>query len=146
MTTEAELAERVGALENRVELWDLVTRYGMAVDDDDYEALGHMFVEDAEFHSIDGGGGVGSTAIVDYIRHRAETKHAQRVHTPTSQNLIELTSDTATGVVSSFAALFPGDGSHEFFAFRYLDRYRKVRGQWRFAHRRVHSVQHIHRP
>ena len=49
-----ELEERIRNLEDRAALWELVNRYGMAVDDGDYDTLLGLFAEDATFRGLQG--------------------------------------------------------------------------------------------
>jgi uncharacterized protein (TIGR02246 family) len=138
-----ELETRLRALEDRSALWELVSRYAMAVDDEDYEALRGLFAKDATFHGLQGEPAEGRDAIVAYLNHRAATAHRSRVHTPTSQVLDGVGSDSVEGTVACYAALFGTDDSKTFFAFRYADRYVREDGRWQFASRRVHDLTHI---
>jgi uncharacterized protein (TIGR02246 family) len=141
-----DLVDRVQALEDKAALWQLVSRYAVGVDDQDYDTLRGLFAEDATFLGLSGDVTKGSKEVVDYLRSRAESAHKERVHTPTTQILDELDGDHAKGLVLCYAALFGHDSSDTFFAFRYKDEYVRQDGQWRFASRHVHGVTHIIRP
>jgi hypothetical protein len=138
-----DLTERVRALEDKSELWELVNRYAVAVDDDDYGTLEGLFTEDASFLGLQGEPTVGVTAVVGYLRHRAETAHKGRVHTPTAQIIESLDGDKASGLVACYAALFAHDDTKTFFSFRYRDQYERHDGHWQFARRQVHGVTNI---
>jgi SnoaL-like domain len=138
-----ELEERIRNLEDRAALWELVNRYGMAVDDGDYDTLLGLFAEDATFRGLQGEPTHGGMAVVDYLRSRAATAHSSRVHTPTAQVLDRLDADRAEGLVTCYAALFGHDDSESFFAFRYKDEYVRREEHWMFQSRHVHCVTHI---
>jgi hypothetical protein len=143
MSDHDELLTRIGRLEDRAELWDLICRYAIAVDDEDYGTLEKLFAPDAEFVGLSGDTTSGRDAVIDYLRERAATAHKQRVHTPTSQVIENLEGDRAAGLVSCYAALHSYDGSDSFFAFRYQDDYLRDAGRWSFGRRRVHAVKHL---
>lgn len=143
MTDDQDLRERVRRLEDRAELWELVARYGVAVDDEDYETIGSLFAADGEFAGLAGPTNVGREQVVDYLRHRNDTDHVLRLHTPTAQFLDELDGDAAAGVVSCYAGLYSADGSLRFFAFRYRDRYVREGGRWRFKHRAIDRLTNV---
>lgn len=140
---DTELAGRIRRLEDRAELWELVSRYAVAVDDEDYGALRTLFAAGGEFTGLVGGTQRGRDGVVEYLRHRNDTDHVRRVHTPTAQFLDQLEGDRAAGVVSSYAALYSADGSLRFFAFRYDDRYVREDGQWRFASRTIGGLTNL---
>jgi hypothetical protein len=143
MTDNGELERRLRQLEDRADLWELVSRYAVAVDDEDYGALEKMFAVDGEFIGSTGVPSHGRQAVADYLRERASVAHRDRVHTPTSQIIEHLARDTARGVVCGYAALFGRDGSDSFFSFRYADQYLREGGRWCFQSRRVHAVTHL---
>jgi hypothetical protein len=138
-----ELADRVRILEDKAALWELVVRYSMAVDDEDYDTLLGLFAEDATFLGTVGETTKGGSAVVAYLRSRADSAHRERVHTPTAQVLDRLEGDQAEGLVSGYAALFGHDNSESFFSFRYKDGYVRHDGKWQFASRHVHGITHI---
>ena len=63
-----ELAAMVRRINDRQQLAELISRYGMAVDDRDFATVGRLFAEDGEFHGVKG-----RQTIVDYYRARAAT-------------------------------------------------------------------------
>ncbi len=68
-----QLQERVRVLEDRAELRELVTCYGLAVDDRDIGTLAALFTSDARFRSRDGVMNAGGReAVVRQFTARAE--------------------------------------------------------------------------
>jgi hypothetical protein len=124
---------------DRVAIWELACRYAIALDDYDVGALEHMFVADVEFEGIDGQLSTGTTDVLAYLM-RAPGPHRQRVHTPTSLIIGELSHGRGSGIVSSFAAHTGGGQPLTFLSLRYEDNYVHEGGQWCFARRRVHGV------
>ena len=123
-----ELAAMVRRINDRQQLAELISRYGMAVDDRDFATVGRLFAEDGEFHGVKG-----RQTIVDYYRARAATfttssHYAQTWH-------FDFESDTrATGAVNAHAELCIG-GKTIRIALRYIDSYVKSGGNWLFQSR-----------
>ena len=131
-----DLHQRIAAIEAREDIRDLVTRYGMAVDDRDMATVGALFTEDAVFrHGDDSIVNHGRQEIVDFYTDRLSAFGAT-YHYPNS-HLIELDGPTtATGVVCAHAEL--GIDGHSYVtALRYHDNYRNEGGRWLFAERRL---------
>jgi len=132
-----DITTRLQRIEDRAELWELVSRYGVAVDDEDYDTLRQLFAADATFGGLNGSQNQGRDGVVAYLKERADNAHDVRVHTPTSQYFDHLADQEAAGTVVCYAALFSGP-ERTFFSFRYDDRYVREDGRWKFASRRVH--------
>jgi len=129
------LEERVERIEAKSEIADLVTRYGMAVDDRDIEAVAELFTVDGSFGHQDDPGVAGRDAIKRYYRDRLDGL-VYSYHF-THNHLIDYDGgDEATGVVSSHAEM-GHDGDLKIAAMRYHDTYRRVDGRWCFARRRL---------
>jgi len=128
------LEERVGRLEDRQELADLVTRYCIAVDDRDLDALIPLFTSDARMGHADGSaGGSGSDGIRRYYEERLKGVGAC-FHYWHSQ-LVDFTGDdAASGVVLAHAEMAVDD-QMVVGAIRYHDDYRREDGSWRFGAR-----------
>jgi ketosteroid isomerase-like protein len=129
------LEERVRVLEDRAELRELVTRYGLAVDDRDIETLASLFTLDARFRSRDGVmNAVGREAVVQQFRGRfgalGPTNHV--AHEQICSCGAER--DSASGIVTSHAEVWR-NGRGFIAALRYEDSYRREDGRWRFADR-----------
>ena len=126
--------ERLQQLEDRQELADLVTRYCIAVDDRDLDALIPLFTSDASMGHADGSaGGSGTEGIRRYYEDRLKGVgtcfhywHAQ---------LLDFTgADSATGVVLAHAEMAVDD-QMVVGGIRYHDDYRREDGAWRFRAR-----------
>ena len=123
----ALLMQRVDA---RQQLGELLSRYGMAVDDRDFDTLGQLFAPDGEFHGV-----VGRAQIVDYYRARTAT-FATSSHYALTWHFDFESDALASGVVNAHAELCIG-GKTVRLALRYLDRYVKQDGRWMFLVRRL---------
>lgn len=135
----AELRARVGRLEDREEIRDLVARYGRAVDDRDWESLADQYTQDAVFDSAQGRS-IGTAAIIDYYRVRT-ADYVASYHYPHSHEITFGDADVATGLVCAHAELTIG-GETIWVALRYVDDYRRVDGEWRF-HERVTRILYV---
>lgn len=134
---DAEVLGRLGRLESRLEIMEMITHYSIAVDDRDLEAVADLFATDATFDSV-GGAPSGREELVAYYAGRLE-RYGPTYHYPHSQ-LIEFTSDDeATGVVLAHAELAIG-GEAFVVAMRYHDSYVRQDGRWRFGSRRLETI------
>ena len=79
--TDEDLAARVRRLEDRWALADLVSRYAVAVDDRDWDAVGAMYARDSVFDSVLGRF-EGRDAVVEYYRERTESFGPHLPHPP----------------------------------------------------------------
>lgn len=135
MSGNPSLEERIDALEARAQIEDLVTRYGMTIDDRDLGALGELYTEDGRFGHQDQPGVVGRDAIVavygERLRGQEYSYHFSHNHLVDHGG-----GDVATGVVNAHAEM-GYQGEVLLGAMRYLDRYRRVDGRWHFAERRM---------
>ncbi len=117
---------------------DLVLRYCRAVDRRDYAALAELYHDDA----VDDHGGMFSGSASEFLAWLPsilETMQAT-AHMVTN-HLIEVDGDYAEGEVSTIAYHLTkdeqGEDSEIVIGGRYLDRYERRDGQWRFAHRKI---------
>lgn len=124
------LAALLRRVESRQLLGELVARYGMAVDDRDFDALARMFAPDGEFHGVRG-----RAAIVEFYRARTATFTTSSHYAHTWQFEL-LTDSKATGIVNAHAELCI-DGHTVRIALRYLDDYVLGDDGWMFASRRL---------
>jgi ketosteroid isomerase-like protein len=141
---EAGLEQRVKALEDREAIRELCATYCFLVDDGSFDELvERCFTVDAlcDFGAADGSVGPlvarGSAevrtffgqVVASLLRGMAHTVHNHR---------IELEGDAARGeCYFELTAESVVDGEALVGAGRYLDRYRRVDGAWRFAERRA---------
>lgn len=130
-----DFEERLRRLEDRTELQDLIVRYFVSADDDNYAALENTLAPDVVFGASGFGDAVGREAVMAFlISSRAEM--GQTVHTPNYQ-LVEFQSDArATGQVGAHLELSRG-GRALFGAVRYLDEYVRLPEGWRILTRRM---------
>lgn len=126
----ASLAALVRQIDTRQQLGELISRYGMAVDDRDFAALAAMFAPDGEFNGVHG-----RDAIIAFYRERT-ARFTTSTHYAHTWHFDQVTEDTATGVVNAHAELCI-DARAVRISLRYLDAY--VRGDhgWMFASRRI---------
>ena len=125
-----DLTALVRRVDDRLQLAELLSRYGMAVDDRDFDALGRLFAPDGEFHGV-----VGRDKVVDYYRARTATFTTSSHYALTWP--FDFASDQrASGVVNGHAELCIS-GKTVRIALRYLDVYVKHDGQWMFQLRRL---------
>lgn len=124
------LMQRVRRVDDRQQLAELVSRYGIAVDDRDFETLRAMFAPDGEFNGIKG-----RAAVIDHYRARTAsfTTSSHFAHTWHFDFDDE---DCPAGTISAHAQLCIGGKTIEV-SLRYLDRY--VRGDkgWMFKSRKL---------
>jgi hypothetical protein len=123
------LERRIGQVEDRLDLADLVTRYFLAVDARNYAAVASLFAADARFGDV-----VGRDAIVA-LQRADHASMGPTVHSPHFA-LFELDGDRAAGVVGAHCELVR-DGVAVVAAMQYLDRYVRGVDGWRFGERRV---------
>lgn len=130
--------DRIRALEDREEIRDLVTRYGLAMDERDMDEVRAIFCHDATVRSKDGVfAAEGIDSIVETYEGRwaalGPTFHVNHGQTIT---LDPHDHDSATGRVTAHAEVVR-DGTVMVAAVVYEDVYRRVDGAWRFADRNM---------
>lgn len=136
MQVPGELAARIGRLEDREAIRQLVARYGFLIDDRDLHGVLQLFTPDGSFRSQDGVMNArGRAAVAEQFRGRfaalGPTNHFSH------DQLIELDEtdrDRATGLVNSHAEVWR-NGRPMIAALRYRDVYRRWEGSWCFADR-----------
>lgn len=122
------LARRVRRIDDRQQLGELMSRYGVAVDDRDFKTIGRLFAADGVFCGI-----AGRQAVLDFYRERlaaytATTHYAHSWH-------FDFDSDTqARGVVNAHAELCIAGKTFRL-SLRYLDRYIHTAEGWLFQER-----------
>jgi ketosteroid isomerase-like protein len=129
------VTERLDRLEVRAAIEDLVTHYGMVIDNRDMEGVAQLFCEDGRFGHQDQPGVVGRDAIKVFYRERLSGQEYS-YHFSHNQLVDYAGGDIATGVVNAHAEMgFQGEVLVA--AMRYHDDYRRDGGLWRFARRRL---------
>jgi 3-phenylpropionate/cinnamic acid dioxygenase small subunit len=130
-----DLERRIRRLEDRAELQDLLVKYFLAADDDDYPALAETFARDATFTAGGFDGGSSRTEIVEFIRADRRTM-GPTIHTLNYSLFSFQDDDHSKGVVGAHLELSRG-GSTLFGAVRYADAYVREEGRWRIRHRNM---------
>lgn len=134
----ASIEDRIRRLEDRAEIHDLVIRYFVASDDDDYQTLADTFAPDGSFSASGFGTSNGRDAVVEGIRASRGFMGAT-VHTPHYVLLTIEDKDHASGIVGAHLELAMGEDTL-FGAVRYADRYARIDGCWRFTSREMRVV------
>jgi SnoaL-like domain len=136
MQQPGDFAARLRRLEDRVEIGELIARYGLVMDNRDVGQMGELFTSDVIIESADGVMNVhGREAVVELCRGRFKVlgpsnhfSHDRVLH------FSESDPDEAAGLVLSHAEM-NRKGMAMLAAIRYHDSYRREAGRWRFARR-----------
>lgn len=131
---DESMLDRIQALEDRAEIVQLIARYGPAVDDREFDALGALYTSDAVFDSA-GGAIQGREEVIEYYRSRGDYFGAT-YHYPNSWEIHIDGPKDAHGIVCAHAELSI-EGDTHIVALRYHDTYRREEGVWRFQKRDV---------
>lgn len=134
----SSIEDRIRRLEDRAEIQDLVVRYFVAADDDDYQTLAETFASDGSFSASGFGTSNGRDGIVEGLRASRGFMGAT-VHTPHYVLLTLEDEDRATGIVGAHLELAMGEDTL-FGAVRYDDKYARIDGRWRFTSREMRVV------
>jgi len=131
----SDIERRIRRLEDRAELNDLVVRYFLASDDDDYESYLKIFAPDMEFLISNTSCGVGREAVMAFLKGERE-KMGSTIHTPHYALLTFESEDRATGLVGAHLELARA-GSTLFGAVRYKDEYVRQGGRWQIRRKNM---------
>jgi hypothetical protein len=134
----SDIERRIRRLEDRAELQDLVVRYFIASDDDDYATLASSFTLDGSFSAGSFPGGTGRDAVVECLRV-GRSYMGPTVHTPNYALFSFQEDNHATGLVGAHLELSIG-GKTVFGAVRYVDDYVRVDGRWYFHKRDMRTI------
>ena len=132
-----DLRRRVGLLEARAEIAQLVTAYAIACDEHDMPRLVGLFTEDACLETPSGlMQATGRQAIADLFVRTFKTRGPSFHWTHDHVMTPGADPDHATGLVLAHAETSPGN-EVSLAAMRYHDAYRREAGRWLFARRRI---------
>ena len=139
MTEPNELERRVRAIEDRLEIEDVIVRYAIAVDTQDDEMLAACFTDDAEASFAGVPAGPGGTAIAAFL---ASLRGAPIIGSTHRFTNIVVTLDGDEADVQSSAVVYGVRGEPLQLRLRgisYRDRFVRTPAGWRIG-RRVHSA------
>ena len=134
----ADIAARVGRLEDRAEVHDLVVRYFLAADGDDLEGLRACFATDASFAIAGWVGGSGRENVIAFLVEQRR-RMGLTLHTPSSVLVTFRDDDRADGLIGAQLEMVI-DGVTVFGAVRYRDTYVREGDAWRIAARDMRTV------
>jgi len=134
-----DIESRLRRLEDRSELQDLIVRYFLAADDNDYEALAATFAPDAVFSAGGFMGGRSRAEVVEFIRADRTNNMGVTIHTPNFTLLDFRDADAATGVIGAHLELARG-GRTLYGAVRYHDEYARLDGRWYIKRREMLAI------
>ena len=122
------LTQMIQRVDDRQQLAELISRYGMVVDDRDFDKLGSLFAPDGQFQAVKG-----RDAVVAFYRYRTSL-FTTSYHYAHTWHFDLISNHQASGVVNAHAELcINGQAVH--IALRYLDTYTKIDGHWLFQSR-----------
>ncbi|MBW0102045.1 nuclear transport factor 2 family protein [Pseudonocardia sp. KRD291] len=136
----SDLDARIRRLEDRAEIEDLVLRYFLAADDDDWETLGRTFAENGSFSAGAFPGGSDRESVVKFIQTDRQSMGVT-VHTQNTTLITFTDDDHAGGVVGAHLELARG-GTTVYGAVRYYDTYVRTSEGWRFGSREM-AIIHV---
>jgi len=134
--TGTDLEARIRRIEDRLEIQELVVRYGFHVDDHELDSLKSLFAPHGRLRTNAGvmkGDGVDAVGryFETHFGRLGPTNHFVHGHVI---DFDESDPDHATGLVSSHAEVVR-DGAPMVTAMRYIDAYVRVDGRWLFEDR-----------
>ncbi|MFO1394425.1 MAG: nuclear transport factor 2 family protein [Steroidobacteraceae bacterium] len=144
MPATNDLEARLRRIEDRMEIGELVTRYGLAMDDRDVAALDGLFTPDVRIWSADGVmDASGFDRVVEMFRGRfavlGPSNHFTHDRLVTFD---EADADRATGLVLSHAEM-QRRGQPMLAAIRYHDVYQRSGGRWKFRERGLSFMYYV---
>jgi ketosteroid isomerase-like protein len=144
MTTPGGLEARIRRLEDRVEIGELICRYGLVMDDRDVGRMAALFTPDVRIWSADGVMEATGLEAVLALFHGRFAVLGPSNHV-THDRLVEFDPadpDRATGLVLSHAEM-QRKGQPMLAAIRYRDAYRRLDGRWRFQERGLSFMYYV---
>lgn len=127
---QAEILHRLDRIESRDEIRQLVSKYALALDMRDMDAMAGLFVPDVRV----GEGRTGRRALRDWLDETMRRQFDGTAH-HVGTTIIELMEENdAVGIVYSKNEHETGD-EWVIMQMMYYDRYRRIDGRWYFARR-----------
>jgi uncharacterized protein (TIGR02246 family) len=144
MTDLDDIRARLTRLEARAEISELVTRYALACDEHDLDALAALFTPDAEFHTPNGlMQASGRDAIIAMFDQVLSVRGPGYHWTHDHIIRFDRGSDrAASGLILSHAETIP-HGVQSLAAMSYRDEYRHDGEGWRFARRELRFLYYV---
>lgn len=133
-----DIESRVGRLEDRAALQDLVVRYFLACVDDDLAAVGDAFTADGSFSISGFMGGASRDEVVAFLTDQ-RSRMGLTVHTPNYALFTFTGASSARGLVGAHLELVFGADS-VFGAVRYADEYVRESDGWRIRSRDMRTT------
>ena len=135
MTDLSAMLQRIQRLEDREEIYALVARYGLVMDDRDIAGMPQLFTPDVRVRSLDGVMDAhGRDEVVAMFRGRFEVLGPSNHFTHDKIISFGDDPDVATGTVLSHAEM-NHKGKPMLAAIRYTDHYARHEGAWKIAER-----------
>jgi ketosteroid isomerase-like protein len=133
-----DIERRIRRLEDRVEIGELIARYGLVMDDRDIDGMPALFTPDVVIRSDDGVLDVTGLegAVKMFCGRFAVLGPSNHVTHDRIITFDEADPDHASGIVLSHAEM-NRKGKAMVAAIRYHDAYRRHEGRWKFAARRL---------
>lgn len=126
------LAERIGRLEDRIEICELRYEYCYRIDDRDWDGFAALFTEDAHLDFGPVGAFDGRDGVREFAEEVVGARHpflAHMVHNP----VIAVDGESANGRWYFEVPCTFEDGTGGWIQGLYHDEYRRVDGEWRLA-------------
>jgi len=132
----SETQRRLRRLEDRVEIGELIARYGLAMDDRDMAAMQDLFTPEIVIRSLDGGlQAIGRAAVIAmYARQFKLLGPSNHFSHDRIISFDDAAPDRAQGLILSHAEM-SWKGAATLTAIRYRDTYHRQDGHWRFGER-----------
>jgi uncharacterized protein (TIGR02246 family) len=134
MTDSGERDPAVQELLDKQAIREVTMRYGRAADRADAELMASAFHPDAEYDNggpVMRGEGIGAQIVAGLLEHMRSSFHSIGSQT------IVVDGDTAAAETYSVGQHVLADGQRLRSHTRYLDRFERREGEWRFSYRRV---------
>jgi uncharacterized protein (TIGR02246 family) len=139
-TTELSIEARLRRLEDRDEIWGLITDFRRCVDTGDFAGFAALFAEEGELLTNLGPPAKGPAEIEALLEQTLErSEESQRTFHHVTNSKIDVDGDRATAQSNwSFIQRNDQDGPVMVFAGHYDDVFTRESGEWKFLRRAVY--------